>query len=112
MGSKSNLTQGEKEKIVRFRKKGLTINQISALTGRSKAAVAEASYGVVGPHLHWYKGERRHIYMLLIKIWHWKPPEEQPVLFVSSKRRKPTNFRTPYSYPRLWDEERKSYDNR
>ena len=32
MGSKGNLTQEEKEKIIRFRKKGLTINQISMLS--------------------------------------------------------------------------------
>ena len=109
MGSKGNLTQEEKEKIIRFRKKGLTINQISALTGRSRASVSAVAYEVLDPHTHWYKGERRHIYMWLVKYWHWKPPEEQHNLSTHRirKRRKPTNFATPYSFPRLWEQERK-----
>lgn len=40
--------------------------------------------------------------------WHWQVPEKQPDLTVTvKKKRKPTNFRTPYSYPRLWDMERR-----
>lgn len=110
MGMRSHVTDKERDKIIRLRRKGLTYNQISALTGRCVATVAEISQEVLAPRANWYKGVRKDLYMWLCRNWRWKPPAEQRnnSIVVRRKRRKPTNFRTPYSYPRLWDEERKS----
>ena len=105
-----NVTDEEREKIIRLRKKGLTINQISMLVDRSKSTVSEVCQEVSHPYAYRYKGVRKEIYMWLSKNWRWKPPEEQRnnSIIVRRKRRKPTNFHTPYSYPRLWEQERRS----
>ena len=100
-----NVTDEEREKIVRLREKGLTINQISMLVDRSKFTVSEICQEVLDPHAHWYKGERRHIYMWLVKYWRWKPPEEQrnlSTVYGTRKRRKPSYFRTPYNTQRRY----------
>ena len=106
-----NVTDEEREKIIRFRKKGLTINQISMLVDRSKFTVSEVCQEVAHPYAYRYKGVRKEIYMWLSKNWRWKPPKEQINLsgnYRIRKKRKPTQFRTPYSYPRLWEQERRS----
>lgn len=110
MGMRSHVTDKEREKIIRLRMKGLTYNQISALTGRCVATVAEVSQEVLAPRTNWYKGVRKDLYLWLCRNWRWKPPAEQRnnSIVVRRKRRKPTHFHTPYSYPRLWEQERRS----
>ena len=105
-----NVTDEEREKIINFRKKGLTINQISMLVDRSNRTVSEIVHEVPHPYAYRYSGDRKRIYMWLVKYCRWKPPEEQRnnSIVVRRKRRKPTNFHTPYSYPRLWEQERRS----
>ena len=65
MGMRSHVTDKEREKIIRLRRKGLTYNQISALTGRCVSTVAEVSQEVLAPRANWYKGIRKDIYMWL-----------------------------------------------
>ena len=100
-----NVTDEEREKIIRFRKKGLTINQISMLVDRSNRTVSEIVHEVPHPYAYRYSGERKHIYMWLVKYWRWKPPEEQKNLctvYGTRKRRKHSYFRTPYNTQRRY----------
>lgn len=44
---------------------------------------------------------KNEIKMMLLKDWHWVVPKNPN----PPKKRKKTNFRTPYNYPKMWKRE-------
>lgn len=98
------LSEEDRQRIIRLREKGLTYNQIEALTHLGKWVIRDIAQDVA-PLVHRYMGERKEIYLWLVKNWRWKPPEEQRNLhtvYGTRKRRKPSYFRTPYNTQRRY----------
>ena len=105
---KGPISEAETQKIRRLHEGGMAADMIAFLLHRRVDTVCSI-IGEKKPELD--KNDSKQSW--LEKNWQWKPPEEQvnALVKVKRKRRKKTNFRTPYSYPRLWEQERRDYED-
>ena len=98
----------EKQKIIRLRRY-LSVEQVAFIMNRSEATISRATQDVTLADRA--LETNKALYKWLQEHWCWKAPADQPALTLPGKprkKRKHTQFRTPYSYPRLWDQERRS----
>ena len=109
---KIEITGEEVVRISQLLAAGKSSLAIQEITGRSVGTVNRIKRGLGYPIRETNSAEHRRIqqadlYKWLRRHWNWKPPEEQRLLLIrkaKNKRRihKPSQFRTPYWYPRMW----------
>jgi hypothetical protein len=86
------LTKDEIDTIREMKYAGKSTSEIAKTLGRSLRTIQRVSSNYVNGKIREKSGG---VYFWLMKWWHWDvpyKPEPKP----------PSQFRTPYNYPRMW----------
>ena len=109
---KMEITGEEVVRISQLLADGKSNLAIQEITGRSVGTVNRIKRGLGYPireanYAEYRREQQAGLERWMRRKWNWKPPEEQRLLLIrkaKNKRRihKPSQFRTPYWYPRMW----------
>lgn len=89
-GRKPRLTQEEIDTIADLLDRGVVGPEICRITGRSESSITKVRKMLGYPARHTGERWEEEKAYLLHKYWHWVTP----------KKERKTNFRTPYNYER------------